>query len=164
MGHADDSFDTMLVRGTFEYFVECRNCAFQTLETETLLADEAGLQKKLKLLCLNQAVENTVAVAVVKLPGVRSCFHAVLKPLLLAGVLDVHVLDTNGAAISGAKSIDDFAQGLVRLHVRGNCSAGGFHRAGEERTIKIPNREAVGRRIELGMVSRIVPQRVRVGK
>ena len=76
---------------------------------------------------------------IIELPGVGGALHAVLEPLLLLRVLDVHVLDADGAAVGGAEAIEYFTQRFEGLHVRGDGAARGFDVAGEEGAIEIPD-------------------------
>ena len=78
-----------------------------------------------------------------------------LDPALLLGVLDVHVLDADGAAVRVAQDVEDVAE-------RELLPAG--QAAGEELAVEVPDGEPVGRRVELDRHLRFLPaQRVEVG-
>jgi hypothetical protein len=62
--------------------------------------------------------------------------------LLLVGLLDVHVLDRRGAAVRVAEDGEDVSQS----HLADAAEA-----AGGERAVEVPDREAVARRVELGV-------------
>ena len=64
-----------------------------------------------------------------------------LDPALLVGVLDVHVLDADGAAVRVAQHAEQVAE----RHLVGAADA-----AGEELAVEVPDGEAVGGRVELG--------------
>ena len=89
--------------------------------------------------------------------------HAILQPLLLLRILDVHVLGADGIAVRGAEAIEDLTQRLERLHVGGDGAAGRLDRTRKEGTIEVPDREAVGGGIQLFVVARLAAQRVGVG-
>ena len=72
--------------------------------------------------------------------------HPVLQPFLLHGLLDVHVLRADLAAVRFAQRVEDVAQ------LRGQLAA---QAAADEFAIEIPDGEAVELRIELGMALRL---------
>ena len=78
-----------------------------------------------------------------------------LDPALLVGVLDVHVLDADRAAVRVAQHAEQVAE----AHLVDAADA-----AGEELAVEVPDGEAVGGRVELGRRVRLLPaQRVEVG-
>ena len=85
--------------------------------------------------------------------GVRA-LDPVLDPLALLGVLDVHVLDADRAAVGVAQDAEDVAQ----LHERLAAEA-----AGRELAVEVPQRQAVGDDVEVGVAALVVLQRVGVG-
>ena len=77
-----------------------------------------------------------------------------LDPLLLLGVLHVHVLDGERAAVGVAEHLDRVSEGHRAL-------AG--QSVDDELAVEVPQGEAVGRRVELGVkVGRLGSQRVEV--
>ena len=95
MRHADDGFVHVLVGGALQNFVEDHDGACQSFEPEALLADKAGLQEVFELFRLDQAVQDALPHRIVELPKVHSRFHAVLQPLLLLRILNMHVFDAD---------------------------------------------------------------------
>ena len=95
---------------------------------------------------------------------IRSCSAALgarlrpldprLDPLALLGVLDVHVLDADGAAVRVAQDPEDVAQ----LGDRRAAEA-----AGGELAVEVPQRQAVPGHVEVGVPALAVLQRVGVG-
>ena len=78
-----------------------------------------------------------------------------LDPALLLGVLDVHVLDADRAAVGVAQHAEQVAE----LHLLDAADA-----AGEELAVEVPDRQPVRRRVELLGHHRLLPaQRVEVG-
>ncbi len=76
--------------------------------------------------------------------GLRA-FDPLLDPRLLLGLLHVHELDADGAAVGVTKLTEDVAQ----LHDRlAQQSSGG------ELTVEVPDGEPIGERIELGVHDR----------
>ena len=78
-----------------------------------------------------------------------------LDPALLVRLLDVHVLDADGAAVGVAQHVED----RVELHPGAPGDA-----AGEELAVEVPDGEAVGGGVELGVeVGLLGAERVEVG-
>ena len=78
-----------------------------------------------------------------------------LDPALLLGVLDVHVLDADRAAVGVAQHAEQVAE----RHLLGAGDA-----AGEELAVEVPDRQPVRQRVELLGHRRLLPaQRVEVG-
>ena len=78
------------------------------LEAEPLLPDELGLQEGLERLGLVELAQDPQLLLAGRL-GVRP-LDALLDPAALLGVLDVHVLDADGAAVGVAQHAEDVAQ------------------------------------------------------
>ena len=85
--------------------------------------------------------------------GVR-LFDLLLDPGALLGILNVHVLDTDGARVRVAQDAEDFAQ----FHERPAPEA-----TGGEFAIEIPQGELVREDVEIGMGALVVLERVGVG-
>ena len=78
-----------------------------------------------------------------------------LDPALLVGVLDVHVLDADRAAVRVAQHAEEVTE-VHALLAR--------HAAGQELAVEVPDRQPVGGRVELVRHGRLFPvQRVEVG-
>ena len=78
-----------------------------------------------------------------------------LDPLLLVGVLDVHVLDADGAAVRVAQHAEQVAE----AHLVDAADA-----VGEELAVEVPDRQPVGRGVEFAWRVRLLPsQRIEVG-
>ena len=85
----------------------------------------------------------------------RLALDVLLDPALLLGVLDVHVLDAERAAVGVAQDVEDLVE-------RGHVAAG--QAVGHELARQVPDGEAVGQRVELGVdVRRLGVERVEVG-
>ena len=85
----------------------------------------------------------------------RHTFDVFLDPALLVGLLDVHVLDADRAAVRVAQHAENVAQ-------RHGFVAG--EPVGVELAVEVPHREAVRRRVELGVHVRLFRrQRIEVG-
>ena len=84
-----------------------------------------------------------------------AALELLLDPLLLVGVLDVHVLDADRAAVRVAQHAEQVAE----AHLVDAADT-----VGEELAVEVPDREAVGGRVELARRERLLPaQRVEVG-
>ena len=85
-------------------------------------------------------------------------FDVLLDPLLLVGLLDVHVLDAHGARVGVAEDAEDLAQ-----RHRGAARVAAEVADGEV-AVEVPDREVVVGDVELGMRVRLSPpERVEVG-
>ncbi len=88
--------------------VEQRDDRLAALEGEPLLADVLGLQERLERL---GGVEPAQDAQLLRAVGLRvRALDPRLDPLALLGVLDVHVLDADGAAVGVAQDAEDVAQ------------------------------------------------------
>ena len=84
-----------------------RDRRLRAFEAEALLADVLGAEEALEGLGRVEAVED-----VALLVGGRARSHALdvlLDPPLLVGLLDVHVLDADRAAVGVAQHVEDVA-------------------------------------------------------
>ena len=123
----------------------------RAFERKTLVADEARVQKTLELFGFDHALQRAQLGLRIERPAIAGRLHAELQPALLLRDLDVHVLASDFSAVGLAQGFQDLAQrgDLLRLVVVRH------QRAGEELAIQIPDGQAVGGRIELGMVDRL---------
>ena len=124
------------------------------LEREALVADVLGVQEALEGLGLDHLLEHPLLARRVERRVVARRLHAMLQPLLALGVGDVHVLDADRAAVGLAQDVEDLAQG-------GAVLAG--EPAGHELAVEVPEREPVGRRVEVAVRRPMAVERVEVG-
>ncbi len=89
-----DLFDSG-VGGAVDEEVEHRDQRLRAFEAEALLAEELGVQESLERLGVVQRGED--AALVVERRVAVYAFDLLLDPGLLVGLLDVHVLDADGA-------------------------------------------------------------------
>jgi hypothetical protein len=132
--------------------VEQRDQGLAALEGETLLPHELDLQELLECLGSDESAQD-VALRVGGRGLVRP-LDALLDPGALLGILDVHVLDTDCARVGVVQAREDITQ----QHVVGAAEA-----TGGEGAIQVPHAQAVGGKIEVGMATHAVGQRVGVG-
>ena len=152
---------TLLRGGALQNLFQDGERGFAAFEREALLADEAGVQEMFELFARHQAAQDAQARLAVERPVVGLRLHALLQPALLLRHLDVHVLAADFAAVGLAQRLQDFAQRGDRF---GRALADGFAQAaGEEFAVEIPDGEAVGLRVEFGMVAGFGAQRVEIG-
>ncbi len=153
VGHPDDSRVEPGVGRSGEDLVEDRDRRLGALDAEPLGADVLRGEELLERLGGVEAFED----AVLLLLGHRrmGAFDLALDPALLVGLLDVHVLDADRAAVRVAEHTEQVAE--PHLGRAGDA-------IGEELAVEVPDREAVRRRIELDGRVRLLPaQRVEVG-
>ena len=152
VGHADAHLVDAGARGGRQDRVHEGDERFAALEGEPLLAHVLGLQERLEGLRGVEAAED----AQVLLAGGLGV--AVLEPLLepraLLAIGDVHVFDTDGAAVRVAQS----AEHLAHLPAMLAREAGG--RVG---AVEVPQGQAVRLHVEVGVPARARAQRVDVG-
>jgi hypothetical protein len=123
------------------------------LQREALLAQELGVQELLERLGRVEAAQDVALLRDVERVG--HALHTLLDPCLLLGLLDVHVLDAHRAAVGIAEHTEQLTErhGLLARDV-----------AGQELAVEVPDGQAVGERVELGVQSlEVVLQRVEVG-
>ena len=132
--------------------VQQRDDGLAALQREALLADVLGLQEGLERLRRVQPAQDAQLLLALRL-GVRA-LDAVLDPLALLRVLDVHELDAGGAAVRVAQHAEDVAQ----LHHRLAGEA-----ADRELALQVPQGEAVLGDVQVGVLALLVLQRVGVG-
>ena len=154
VGHAHDGALEPLVGGGLEDGVEDRDQALAALDAEALLPDPLGAEELLERLGRVEPVEDVALVVDVE-RLLALALDLVLDPALLVQVLDVHVLDADGAAVGVAQDPQDLAEDRLVLAAEA---------AREELAVEVPDREPVGGGVELGRHPRLFPpQRVEVG-
>ncbi len=114
-----DLFDTG-VGGRVEQEVEHRDQRLAAFEAESLLAEELGVQEALERFGAVEVAERMRRLS----SGViaRARLRLVLDPRLLIGLLDVHVLDADGARVRVAQHAENVAQLHHRRDRRGRRS------------------------------------------
>ena len=126
--------------GGVEQRVEQHDGRLRALEAEPLLPDVAGVQEALEHLRRVETAEDVPLLLEVE--GDRLAFDVLLDPALLLGVLDVHVLDAERPAVGVAQHVEDLVE-------RGDVAPG--QAVGDELAGQVPDGEAVGQRVELGV-------------
>ena len=122
-------------------------------ETEALLPDVAGVEEALEDLGRVEAAEDVPLLLEVERAGLA--LDVLLDPALLLGILNVHVLDGERAAVGVAQHVEDLVE-------RGHVAPG--QAVGDELARQVPDGEPVGQRVELGVdVRRLGVERVEVG-
>ncbi len=152
--HPDGDLVEPALGGRLADLVDQRDGGLAALEAEALLADELGLQEGLERLGLVELEQDPQLLLAGRL-HVR-LLDALLDPAALLGVLDVHVLDADGAAVGVAQDAEDVAQ----LHEPAALAA---ERAGGELAVEVPQRQAVRLDLEVGVAALLVLERVGVG-
>ncbi len=137
----------------FTDLVEDGDRGLATFEAESLLTDELGLQERLERLGLVELLQDAQLLLARRL-GVRT-LDALLEPRALGRVLDVHVLEADGAGVGVAQDAEDLAQLHEPLAVA--------ERSGGELAVEVPQRQAVARGVEIGVAAGVVLERVGVG-
>ena len=122
------------------------------LEREALLADELGLQERLERLGRVEPAQDAHLLLAGRL--LLDHLDLGLDPLALVGVLDVHVLDADRAAVRVAQDAEDLAQLEERLTAEP---------AGRELAVQVPQGQPVLGEVEVGVAALAVLQRVGVG-
>ena len=125
---------------------------FAALEREPLLAHVLGLQERLEGLRGVERAEDPQLLGALRLLLVA--LDPLLDPLALLGVLHVHVLDADGAAVGVAEHAQHVAQGHELL--TGEPGDG-------ELPVEVPQRQAVLGDVEIGVLALLVVQWVDVG-
>ena len=152
VGHTEHSAVHAIVGRQAQDLVDHRNHRLRTFEPEPFRADVLGGQELLKSLGRIQALENTELL--IERGCERDAFHFGLNPLLFSGGLDVHIFDSDGAAIC----ISQHAQKFVELHLGATSDA-----AGQEFSLEIPDSDAVSRWVQFGWQHWLFPvQRVEI--
>ena len=136
-----------------QHGVEQRDQRLGALEREPALPDELGLQEHLERLGDVQPGQDPHLLVVVGGP-VRP-LHPLLQPGALGRVLDVHVLQADGAAVGVPQHAEDLAQQHPRLAAEA---------AGRELALQVPQGQAVLDDVQVRVLALGVLQRVGVGQ
>jgi hypothetical protein len=117
---------------------------FCALGRETLVADESGMKEPFKRLCRNQEGENPFLLPRFQRPIVPARLHAHLQPALLFRMLNIHVFNTDLAAVGLTQNFKNFSQrrcgswGISQCRAETSCN---------ESAIKVPKSKSVIGRI-----------------
>ena len=142
VGHADDDLVQAGLGGRVDDRVEQRDDGLAALQREALLADVLRLQEGLEGLGRVQPAQDAQLLLALRL-GVRA-LDAVLDPLALLRVLDVHELDADGAAVRVAQHAEDVAQ--LHQGLAGEA-------ADRELALQVPQGEAVLGDVQVGVLA-----------
>ena len=140
--------------GLVEKGVEQHDGRLGPLESEPLLPDVAGVEEPLEDLRRVEPVRGCGAAP----RASRADGHALevlLDPPLLAGILDVHVLDAECPAVGVAQDVEDLVEG-------GHVLAG--QAVGHELARQVPDGQPVVQRVQLGVeLGRLGVQGIEMG-
>ncbi len=142
MRHADGDLVDALRGHRLDHRVQRRNGDLAAFQPEPLGGDVALLAEHLEALGLGELLEYAALLRRAEGRVPRRAFHPALDPGFLVGILDVHELDADRAAIGVAQDPHDLAQ-------RGGLAA--EHVVDEDRLVQVGVGEAVGKRVQLGV-------------
>ena len=118
VGHAEDNFLDALLSGAFDRQIEQGDETFRAFEGEAFGSDEFFTDKFLESDRVCETCEDAELFLARDLQPVLGAFHALLQPLARDQVVDVHVLDADGSAISVPEAVEDFAERLCTFGVK----------------------------------------------
>ena len=150
--HADRGAVEPRLGRALQDLVEEGDQRLAALEAEALLADVLRLQERLERLGLVQLLQHAQLLVVRGLLVLD--LDVVLEPATLIGILDVHVLDADRAAVRVAQHPEDVA----KLHHALAAEA-----AGDELAVEVPEGQTVLLDLEVGVGALDVLERVDVG-
>ena len=153
--HADHHLAHALVGGALHQLVENDHRRLAALQREAFLPDEARVQEVLEALGLQQPHQHALLQLARKRPEVGQRLHPLLQPALFLGMLDVHILAAQPPAVGLAQRVED--------HSKRRDSRASGQRAGDKIALQIPDSQAVGGGVELGVILRRGAQRIEVG-
>ena len=152
MRHADGDLDHALRGHRLDHRVQRGDGDLAALQAEALGGDVALLAEHLEAFRLGELPQDGALRLGIERGAPGRAFHPALDPRLLVGVLDVHELDADRAAIGLAQDGQDFAQ-------RGGFAA--EHVVDEDRLVEVVVGETIGARIELGVrPGNLQPERI----
>ena len=141
--HAEHHFLQAQLTAALEDLLETRNHRLGAFQAEALGAGVLLVEELLEGFGRRQALQDRPLAGHREGGAVeRLVFDALLDPALLIGVLNVHELDADRAAVDHAADLDDLVQGR---------DLAPENAVDEDRPVQILFREAVGGRIQLGM-------------
>ena len=132
MSHANCCLFQLGIGCCLQNLVQGWNERLAALQREALLANKLGLQEGLEGLCLVELVQDSELLFLGWFfVGLLEFF---LEPAALLRILDVHVLDADGAAVGVAKDAKNVAELCLYPATKAACLEG---------SVKIPKAEAV---------------------
>ena len=143
MRHAERDFAHAEIAAALDDLLERRDQRFAAVEAEALGAGELDVEIFLEAFGFDQLVENGALAFSGEGDFLVAAFDALLDPALLLGVRDVHELDAKRLAVGAAQNGDDLAH---RREIEAE------HLVEENLAVEIGFLEAVGLRIEFGLV------------
>ena len=151
VSHADVyRFDAVI--GSFgEHRVQQRNQGFSTLEAESLLPDVLRLQEGFERFGLVELLENADLFVVIRFRPRHFQFFP--QPRALIGILDMHILHTDLAAVGITHDAEDVAQQHTVLPTDAS---------GGELAVEVPEGQTVAFELEIRVGVLLVFERVSV--
>ncbi len=155
MRHADDQLFHAELAAALDDLFERGDQRFAAIDAEAFGAGVALVAKALEHLGIGQALEDRALAGDGELGVIARHLDARLNPLALLELLNVHVLDADLLAIGRLERDQDVLEGRGREPEQP---------VDEDRPVVIRLGEAVGRRIEIGMVGTVgKAERVEIG-
>ena len=158
VGHAQHDLAKLRVGGIATDGVEDRNGRLAAFDAEALGAGVLAVEEALERLGRVEPFEDVALLGLVGLAV--DALDALLDPTLLFGVLDVHVVDADRAAVRIAHLAEDVSQDhLARRRLAGRCVVGV-----EELAVEVPDRQAVGLGIDVEVAGGLTQvERIEIG-
>src|SRR5262249_6401023 len=107
MGHAKHDFLQSLFARFLYGEIQKRNKTFGSFERKALRADEFFANELLERDGVSQARQNSQLFVACQMNAIFGHLHSALEPAANTDVVDVHVLDADGTAISVAQSLEE---------------------------------------------------------
>ena len=131
------------LRAPLENLFNGRNGGFAAIEAKALGARMLEVQEAFEPFGLGQTFEDGPFTPLGEMGLVADALDALLYPGFFLGILDVHELDADRAAVSLFENLEDFPQ---------RCGFESEHLIDEDRAIHIRHAESPGFRVEFRMV------------
>ena len=107
MGHPEDDLADPVLAAIFDHRLERRDHGLPAVQAEALGADIFAREELLPLLGLDHLLEDRLLAFGGESDLGVAALHALLKEAALGDVVDVHIFETDIAAIIAAKDLDD---------------------------------------------------------
>ena len=115
MPHANDDIFHALMTSLFNGEIKQRHQGFTTLERKRFRTEEFCAEKLLENHRVRETRENAELFVAGNLQAVLRTFHPPLKPLPRGQIVNVQKLCADGAAVSVAQALENFADGQRRV-------------------------------------------------